>query len=156
MSRGSRLPGLTAGATLWLAVPVAAWACGSMGLNDPRVGGTIMAAIFLPMLVLMPVEMAFLRVAGGIERFFVAYLACLPAKAVGLFVVATAAQAKVINGVVAAELTYSAAHFLTACLVLGVAFRLRWKELLLASALISTLIPWLYSLGLWLIARTVL
>ena len=63
-----------AAAGMLLALPVAAWACGSMGLNDPRVAGTLATAIFLPMLILIPVEMVILGRVGGLEgRVILAY-----------------------------------------------------------------------------------
>jgi Na+-translocating ferredoxin:NAD+ oxidoreductase RnfD subunit len=83
-----------------------------------------------------------------------AYLACLPAKAAGVFFVWYAAQLKLIQGVIAAEAAYSTGHFLVSYLVLSLGFQLKGKALALTALLISTAIPWLYRLGLWQLART--
>lgn len=145
-----------AASIVWLSFPVTAWACGSMGLDDPRIRNTLTAAVFLPMVALIPVEMGLLRWVGGLgHRMITAYLACLPAKVAGVFLVWYAAELSLIQGVVAAELAYSIGHCLISYLVLSQAFQLKGKALTLTSVLISTVIPWLYSLGLWQIARTV-
>jgi len=58
-----------------------------------------------------------------------------------------------IASVWAAEGVYSLAHFTIAALILGTAFKVRGRSLFATSALISTVIPWSYSLGVLGLAR---
>jgi hypothetical protein len=147
---GRRAAPWTAAPTLWLALASSALACGSMGLDDPRTRAIFTAAVFGPMVALIPVELGLLRWLGGLrERFIQAYLACLSAKFVGVLFVSWGAGLKLVDGIVAAELTYSLGHFLVSLAVLGGFFGLGGQRLVLCAAAISTLIPWLYSLALW-------
>jgi hypothetical protein len=139
-------------ALMWLGFPLAAFACGSMGLDDPRTTFVLTAAVFVPMLALIPLELWFLRSLGGLrERFIGAYIACLTAKIAGVFLVAWAVQLKAVSGIVGAELTYSLGHFLVSSTVLFLVFKLSGKTLVACAGAISTIIPWSYSLGLVLI-----
>jgi hypothetical protein len=155
MDPGARLHRASLSAAL-VAFGVAgtAAACGSMGLDDPRTLAKLSAAIFAPMLALIPVELWMLHRLGGLgDRFVRAYLACLPAKLAGLLLVSFGVAAQLIQHVVTAELAYSAGHLAVALLVLGAGFKLAGRPLWTCALAISTAIPWSYSLALWLINR---
>lgn len=142
--------------SLVLVMPVAAWACGSMGLDDPRVRSTLAMAFLVPMLALIPVELWMLARLGGLGgRAVPAYFACLAAKLSGVLLVAWAASNELAEGVVVAELIYSLGHALASYIILQHFFGLGGRRLWLTSISISTAIPWLYSLGFWLIIRTI-
>jgi hypothetical protein len=143
-------------ALLLLVAPGAAFACGSMGLDDPKVRAVLALAVFGPMLALIPVEIFFLRRLGGLtDRWLQAYLACLLAKGAGVLAVSMAASAKLVTGIIAAELIYSFGHLAVSLGVLAMFFGLSGRALLQCALAISTIIPGLYSLSLWTIVRLV-
>ena len=152
MGRRPRVHLAPVAALLWLAGLGAAQACGSMGLDDPRALAKLSAAVFGPMVALIPLELWFLHRLGGLhDRFIRAYLACLPAKLAGLLLVSGGVAAGLVQHVVTAELAYSAGHLAVAALVLGAGFKLAGKPLWTCAIAISTVIPWTYSLALYLI-----
>jgi hypothetical protein len=89
---------------------------------------------------------------GGLEwpgRVAKAYLACLLAKFAGLQLVIAGVSARLVQHIVTAELLYSAGHVAVAALILGLGFKLAGRRLRVCVLAISTLIPWSYSLTLY-------
>lgn len=157
---GARLSMLCAGRLpvigLLLCMPTVVWACGSMGLDDPRVRSTLAMAFLVPMIALIPVELWMLARLGKLGgRAVPAYFACLAAKLSGVLLVTWAASNELAEGVVVAELIYSLGHCLASLIILQHMFKLSGRNLWLTAVSISTVIPWLYSLGFWLIIRTI-
>ena len=127
-----------------------------MGLDDPWNVARLSLAVFGPMIALIPVELWLLHRLGGLRgraRLAKAYLACLLAKFTGLQLVIAGVGARLVQHIVVAELAYSAGHFAVAALVLGKGFKLSGPPLWTCAAAISTLIPWSYSLALYLLNR---
>jgi hypothetical protein len=143
-------------AALILAGVPTAHACGSMGLDDPWNVAKLTLTVFGPMIALIPVELWLLRRLGGLierGRMIKAYLACLLAKFAGVQVVVAGVGAELVRHIVVAELAYSAAHFAVSALILAKGFQLGGRPLWTCAAAISTLIPWTYSLALFLLNR---
>jgi hypothetical protein len=143
-------------ALLWLAAVPAAYACGSMGLDNPWNVAKLTLAVFGPMIALIPVELWLLHWLGGLQprgRMVKAYLACLLAKFAGLQLVIVGVGAQLVQHIVTAELAYSAGHFAVSALILAKGFKLSGRPLWTCAAAISTLIPWTYSLALFAINR---
>ena len=126
-------------------------ACGSMGLGRNRAQAftSIGFSLLLPMIVLIPIEWSILKTFGRLaEKTTNAYLACLVAKPIAIAVVYFSASMKsLIGGVIAAEVTYSIAHFIVSFLILKSFFNRDGGGFGLTATLISTVIPWSYSVG---------
>lgn len=132
-----------------------AMACGRMGLDRPGVGPAIFTAIFLPMVLLVPVEIFALNLFSNLgSRTVPAYVACLFAKFCGILLVVFAAFA-LGNDFIVAELLYSLTHFIVSLIILSAGFNLTGTTLIASSAVISTVIPWLYSLAFYLLIQFV-
>lgn len=138
-----------------LCVAGSSHACGSMGRNISR--GQLFTAvgtiIFLPMLLLIPLEIAILKKIGGLgDKVWTAYGWCLLAKAIGVAAVAGVALvmdwSDAIWGIIGSEVFYSATHFLVSYGILTTVFKKDIQNTLDTAGLISTVIPWLYSLGI--------
>lgn len=129
-------------------------ACGSMGRNISRgqVFTAVGAILFLPMLLLIPLEIAILRKIGGLgDRVWAAYGWCLLAKVLGVAAAAGAVLVLEMDnawGIVVLEGFYSAIHFLVSYGILSTVFKKDVQNALDTAGLISTVIPWLYSLGI--------
>ena len=127
-----------------------------MGLDDPWNVAKLTLAVLGPMVALIPVELWLMHRLGGLRergRLIKAYLACLLAKLGGLQLVIVGVSAHLVQHIVVAELVYSAGHFAIAALILGKGFKLSGRPLWTCAAAISTLIPWAYSLALFLLNR---
>lgn len=132
-----------------------AFACGRMGLDRPDNTSAILTAVLLPMVVLIPVEIVALNWASHLgPRTFPAYLACLFAK-LGAFSLTVFSAFAIGNDYIVSELIYSLTHFFVSLIILSAGFQLTGSTLVVSSALISTLIPWLYSLGYYILIQFV-
>ena len=133
---------------LWVAsVPGAALACGSMGLDRPSTLAAVLVGIAIPALLLIPLELTFLKKYGRLgERAVSAYLALLVAKGTGLTILAQVGR-PLLENIFVIEFLYSVIHFVLACAILRIFFRLQTPEAVIASALVSTVIPWGYSIS---------
>ena len=101
--------------------------------------------LFAPMIVLIPVELAILKRVGALgDNYWTAYFFCLGAKVAGIVLVTGAAAIGTVREVVVAEALYSLTHFVFSYLIL----RSMSPNPLETAALISTVIPWLYSAGI--------
>ncbi|MEQ1917907.1 MAG: hypothetical protein ABL955_01800 [Elusimicrobiota bacterium] len=136
---------------VWVAGPAAA--CGSMA---PMSNGDVITmagavltfasiVLFAPMIVLIPVELAILKRVGALgDKYWAAYFYCLGAKVAGVALVTGAAAIGTVREVVLAEALYSLTHFVFSYLIL----RSMSPNPIETAALISTVIPWLYSAGI--------
>mgnify|MGYP001620054661 CR=1 FL=1 len=126
-------------------------ACGSMGLGRNRAQAftNIGITLLLPMILLVPIEWSILKTFGRLDQKTTsAYLACLGAKPISILVVYFSASMKsLIGGVIAAEATYSLTHFIVSLVILRSFFRQDGQGYVLTAILISTVIPWSYSIG---------
>jgi hypothetical protein len=115
------------------------------GVSTGQALSLIATILFLPMLLLIPVELAILKHVGGLgDKTWTAYGCCLVAKIVAVAFVTGAATIGMVKGVIAAEALYSLAHFVFAYLIIK-----DWsRNAIQTAALISTVIPWLYSAGI--------
>jgi len=127
------------------------FACGSMGLgtNRGQAFTSIGLILFLPMIILIPVEWLILKEYGELgEKTTRAYAACLFAKPVAVAAVYFfAAKMGQIKGVIAAELIYSLVHFAVSLSILKFEFKNDGRNFIQTAAIISTFIPWSYSIG---------
>lgn len=132
-----------------------ALACGSTFRNISRGEAFTIwgATLFLPMVLLIPMEIAILKRIGGLgSKVWAAYAWCLLAKGLGGATVAGVAMlidwSGTISGIIGSEALYSATHFLVSLGILSIKFNVDSKNAVQTAALISTVIPWLYSLGI--------
>ena len=137
---------------VWVAGPAAA--CGSMA---PMSNGDIISiagaaitfasiVLFAPMIVLIPVELAILKRVGALggDDLWATYFFLLGAKVAGVVLVTAATAMGTVKEVIVAEALYSLTHFVFSYLIL----KSKSPNPLETAALISTVIPWLYSAGI--------
>lgn len=131
-----------------------ALACNSMANGMAKLSAVVAIGILLPMAILIPVELAILRDVGDLEsRALRAYVYCLPAKIVPMLLAVRYGYEHVsgnpMRSFIAGELIYSAIHFVIAAGILSAAFKFdSSKRIVLTAMLISTVIPWAYTVGI--------
>lgn len=134
---------------VFLVLAGTAVACGSMGAGLGKTRGqaltSVLTTLFLPMIVLVPVELGILNLVGGLrEKMWSTYAACLVAKGISVVAVSFAVVYGMSGGIIAVELFYSFMHFMISYSIL---VRVSTNAIPTA-AFISTIIPWLYSAGI--------
>ncbi len=107
------------------------------------------------MIVLIPLELFLLRRIAGFsnQQAIKAYLALLPAKASGLLASYALLKYQNIGAFGLIDILYSVIHGLVSIIVLKECFHLQGKPLWRTALLVSTLIPWLYRLGILVLWR---
>ncbi len=123
----------------------------------------LLAVLVVPAVPLVPMEIWLIRVFGKftIRQAVRVYLYCLPAKIVAFFFTANVAANSVGYGtatqrlwtaIVSTELCYSLMHFLISFQIIR-SFTVRGKPLWLMALCISTIIPWLWSAGVYCLVQ---
>jgi hypothetical protein len=111
----------------------------------PKLG----AALFLPAVVLIPFELYILKQSGDLEwpTAITAYLWCLVAKISAVYGVFYFFRLIMPSGVIGAEIFYSLIHFVISAIILRIFFHISGAMLAKTAGLISTVIPWAYSIA---------
>lgn len=139
----------------FLSFPLASvLACGNIAA---RPGHLVDATnlIFIPMILLVPLELAIIKWITGFGWATVrVYIWLVLAKILAIIAVITLLDFfDFFRTLLFIELFYSLAHFTVSFFVLSKVFNLQGNRLFYSSLLVSTLIPWLYSLSLWLLSK---